>query len=264
MNASRLTVVVSLLCLAAMCLFASSAAAAVAKNTTVFTCVEGGGQKDFTDAHCDNKVAAGAGNFGHVAINLNQETSLITTNNRTKENTTKSSEAVFEVAGFLNLKVKCIEVSGEGTVANEQPAVGSHQTFGFLTIKYNGCTVEPAPCKVASIELSTKFEGVEGLGVGGKEMGLEFLPNALGKFGILKVTECALEGKYSIHGSMVATGTPGPAEKFTGATWSFTNAMTETTLLIGAEPAKLESKMTARMGPVGGVEQNPLALTTVT
>jgi hypothetical protein len=49
-------------------LAAQGASAAEAKNTTAVTCVKNGGLLDFKDAHCDETVEPGTGEFGHVEL----------------------------------------------------------------------------------------------------------------------------------------------------------------------------------------------------
>jgi hypothetical protein len=66
-------------------LAAQGASAAEAKNTTSFTCVENGGNKDFADAHCTENVEAGKGKFGHVEIPVNKTTEVSLTNEKTAE-----------------------------------------------------------------------------------------------------------------------------------------------------------------------------------
>ena len=79
----RATVGLSLLCALAFCAFAAqSASAAKAVNTTAFTCVEGA-TKDFSDAHCDTKVTAGTGQYGHVVIPQGTTTEVVGENTTT-------------------------------------------------------------------------------------------------------------------------------------------------------------------------------------
>src|SRR5689334_16146452 len=79
--ARRSAVGLSLICALVFCaLSAQSASAAEGKNTTAFECVKGGGAKDFSDAHCDNNVGAGKGEYGHVVLTLNEKVSISISN----------------------------------------------------------------------------------------------------------------------------------------------------------------------------------------
>src|SRR5262249_3770453 len=158
-----------------------------------FTCVEGGGAKDFSDAHCDNQVTAGTGKFGHVAIPLNESTSISVTNAKTKNSTTESTPVIQKGTVFgIATEIECKTLSGEGTLKNEEPESKVHRVRGSITAKFTGCTVKkPAlGCKVKEpIEVSSSVEGVEGLGAGKNEMGLEFKPTGE-HFASLKIEGC--------------------------------------------------------------------------
>lgn len=241
-------------------------AANPAKNTTAFTCVENGGAKDFGEAHCDEAVAAGTGKFGHVAIEKNTLTDIVVSNEKTEAKTTKAAPAIW-IVPMLGFEFVCSTVAGEGSLKNEEPVAGSHQVKGSILIKHSNCEVkQPAGCQLMQpIEFDARFEGVEGLGAAANEMGVEFRPTeGTNKFGTITLLNCAAAGAYPITGTAISTGTPPPAGKFSGATWTFTEAMTFETLKVGGKPTKLNSPMTMRMKPVGGVQQNPIALTTVT
>ena len=264
----RAAVGLSLLCALLFCAFAAqSASAAPAKNTTVFTCVEGGGEKDFSDAHCDNKVKAGEGKFGHVAIKTGEATKIVVTNAKTKNATTESTNAVQKgtIAGIKS-EIVCKTVSGEGTLTNEEPEAKVHRIKGSIVAKFSSCTVvKPAlGCKVKEpIEVSSNIESVEGLGAGKNEMGLEFKPTGE-HFAQIVIEGCILKGTFNVDGTAIATGTPPATEKWSGATSIFTNAMTKETLKLAGNPAEISSSTTVRRAPVEGKEQNPISLTTVT
>jgi hypothetical protein len=268
MNGRKAAVGLSLLCALFFCAFAAqSASAAEGKNTTAFTCVEGGGEKDFSDAHCDKKVTPGTGKFGHVAIKVGEATKIVVTNAGTK-NETKEAAPVVQKGTIAGIKseIECKTLSGEGTLTNEEPSEKVHRVRGSITANFSSCTVKkPAlGCKVKEpITVSSSIEGVEGLGAGKNEMGLEFKPTGE-HFASLVIEGCIIKGTFNVDGTAIATGTPAPTEKFTGATSIFTNAMTKETLKLAGNPAEVESSSTVRMAPVEGKEQNPIALTTVT
>ncbi len=266
--AKRSAVGLSLICALFICaLAAQGASAAEGKNTTAFTCVEGGGEKDFSDAHCDKKVTAGTGKFGHVAIKVGEATPIVVTNAGTK-NETKEAAPIIQRGTILGVKseIECKTLSGEGSLTNEEPSAKVHRVRGSITANFTSCTVKkPAlGCKVKEpISVSSSVEGVEGLGAGGNEMGLEFKPTGA-HFATLTLEGCIVAGTFNVDGTAIATGTPAPTEKFTGATSIFTAAMTKETLKLAGNAAEIESSATVRMAPVNGVQQNPISLTTVT
>lgn len=269
----RATVGLSLLFTLAFCAFdAVGASAAPAKNTTAFTCVPEGGEKDFSDAHCDKKVTAGEGKFGHVVIPLNETTEITVTNAKTKNATAESSPTIFKFPfGGGNVEVSCKTVHGVGTIHNVEPVFKEHKVTGTLTIKATECKVEkPANCKVKEpIEFKTEFEGVEELGMEKDTHGIEFRKHFEAAAPFIGITfegaECGLKGKTApIEGTMIATGGPNPKERQSGATLIFTGEMTKETLKIGEKAAEHIGALTMRMAPVLGVEQNPISFTTVT
>lgn len=267
-TAHRTAVGLSLVCALFICaLAAQSASAAEGRNTTAYTCVEGGGAKDFSDAHCDNQVTAGTGKFGHVAIPVGEKTNIVVSNANTKNNTTESTPVIQKGTIFgLAAEIECQTLSGEGTLTNEEPEAKVHRVRGTIVAKFTSCTAKkPAlGCKVKEpIEVSSSVEGVEGLGAGKNEMGLEFKPTGE-HFAQLKLEGCIAAGTYNTDGTAIATGTPSASGKFTGATSIFTEAMTKETLKLAGNAASVSSSSTVRMAPVGGVQQNPIALTTVT
>jgi hypothetical protein len=252
----RTVVGLSLLCaLMFSAIAVQSASAAKAINTTAFTCVAkaGGG---FADAHCDSGVG---GNFGHEPIAVGTTTETEATNEAGKNAVLKGE------LGGVKMEITCETVKDEkGTVTNTEPAAKSHQVSGSATVNFTKCTVnKPNKCTVKEpISTNVNFEGVEGLGAGKNEMGLEFKPQAGEIFTTITLegAECALKGKpLEVKGTAVATGAPAPTEKHAGCTLNFTNAMTKETLSIGGKAAEFSSITTVKRK--GG---NPIALTTVT
>jgi hypothetical protein len=238
---------------------AQSASAVVAKNTTAFTCVEGAGEKDFNDAHCDTKVTAGTGKFGHVALKTGETTKVVLTN-------TTSAVMKGELAG-AKVEIECQSAKGEGTFTNEE-VEKKHTGSGSGQTKMSLCTVlKPAKCTVAEINLNP-LQGIplEGLGKEGNEMGGEIRTAG----GILTTfslggSECALKEKaLEVRGTAIATGAPGPTAKHTGSTAVYTNLMTKETLQLGGKPVEFSLTTTVRRAPVEGKEQNPISATTLT
>jgi hypothetical protein len=259
-TAHKTAVGLSLVCALFFCAFAAqSASAAEGKNTTAFECVKGEG-KDFSDAHCDNHTA---GEFGHKAIAVGVKTNISITNAKTKNNTTEAAPAIMKGTVFgVATEIECKTVSGEGSLTNEEPSAKVHRVKGSVTAKFTSCTVKkPAlGCKVKEpIEVSSNVEGVEGLGTEANEMGLEFKPTGE-HFATLKIEGCFVAGTYNVDGTAIATGTPSPKEKWTGATSIFTEAMTKSTLKLAGNAASISSSTTVTNSATG----NPVSLTTVT
>jgi len=260
----RTTLGLSLLCSLLICdIAAESASAAPASKTTGFTCVlaeEG----DFSDAHCDNKVAAKTGNFGHVAIT--EPTKLEITNTGTKNATKESTDSIFKgtILGTAT-EISCVKVSGEGTLTNEEPEAKVHKLRTVATLVHTGCKVlKPAGCTLTEpINLNVTAEGAEELGPKKDEMGIEFKPTGK-NFAEITIKGCAIAGVATLEGTAMSTGTPPPTEKHTGATKVFNAEMTEETLKLAGKPAAWEAKVTVRMLAEKGVKQNPVSFTTVT
>lgn len=261
-----------LLALLCSAFVAQSASAAAAKNTTAVTCVPGGGTKDFSDAHCDNKVAAGTGEFGHVAIEPGKTTTVVITNEKTKNGTTETTPTTFKGTAFgAKLEGSCQTVAGEGTFKNEEPEPGVHTGSGTGTIKATNCKVDkPAKCTVKEpLEIPGLGSPVEELGAGKNEMGAELKPAKGEIFSSVTLEnkgeeKCALAGKpLEVKGTAIATSALAPTEIHSGATAVLTNAMTKETLSLGGNPVEVSGTTTIRP-VIEGKVQNPLSSTTVT
>jgi len=237
-----------------------SAGATVSNNTTAVTCVEGGGNLDFTDAHCDKKVGDKEGKFGHVTI-ANGTTTEIEASNETTGGATVASK-LFGEPFKVQTEIECTKLSGTGSLTNSGEGT-THKVSGPATTNFSGCTVKkPAKCTVKEpIVAETIAEGVDGL-EGKGEMGLEFKPKVGNTFSVvtLEGAECALKGKpFNVEGTAIGTsGSGSQTSKHTGATLVFTKAMTEKTLKTAEKFAWFEATTTVRMKGAG----NPIALTT--
>ncbi len=272
----RTAIGLSLLGALLICAFAAqSASAAEAKNTTAVTCVKGAGNKDFKDAHCDEKVAEGTGEFGHVAIANGVETEIETTNAKTAEKTTKSTNATLKgtLAGAV-LHIECETVANDAAnksfIRNTEVAVSKeHKVDGTSAVVFSNCKVlKPLNCTVGTITVSSKVKGVEGLGAGKNEMGLEFSSDGAGKeknaFAVITLAgeKCAVKGiEFEVKGTAIATGTVAPTEKHSGATLVFANEKEMQKLEIGGKEAEFKGTFTTTMKEAGG---NPIAGTTTT
>jgi hypothetical protein len=250
--------------LLAFAFMAQSAFAVSAINTTAVTCTEGAGANDFSDAHCDTNVGAGKGKFGHTEIEKNVETKVTVTNAKTKGATTESTPAIQKGSIFgVKSEITCNTVTGTGTLTNSEPVSKQHKVTGNVTAEFTKCTVNKPGgfgCKVKEpIKVTSNVEGVEGLGAGKNEMGLEFKPKEGEVFAEIIIEGCFLKGTFKVTGTAIGTGTPAPTEKHSGTTNVFTNAMTKETLKLAGNPAEISSSTTVTT--TGG---SPVALTTAT
>jgi hypothetical protein len=244
----------SLLCALALCAFAAPGASAI--GTTAFTCVEGQGEKDFSDAHCDNQVKAGEGKFGHVKVE-GKETELTFSNEKTASETTAAEPSV--LAGPLlgvNVSVSCKKVTGTGTLTNEEVG-GTMKVTGNATLEHSECVVttggSEGKCAVKEpIVYTAKYTTFQNE----TAMGVEFTPKSGGAFGSITYVEgkggCPIKGTFAIEGSFL--GTPGGTAQGKGATLRFADTGN---LHWGTSLYTLSGAVT--MGMKGG---NPITFTT--
>lgn len=260
----------SLLCALAFCAFAAQSASAVqAVNTTAFTCKEGE-TKDFADEHCDEKVAAGTGKFGHVKIPLAETTPIVVTNEKTANKTTESSSLLLKGKAFgAAVEITCKKFTGEGQIHNIEDPEFKHTVTGIVSGKFTECEVKkPAKCTLKEAVLAeSNFTGVEGLGSEKNTMGVEFNPKEGKTFATLTLegAECALKGTaFKVEGSAIATGTPSPSAKHSGATSVYEPGNEMESLSIGGVASEFTGTFTTKMAPKAGEPQPAIALTTVT
>jgi hypothetical protein len=277
----RAAVGLSLVCALFFCAFAAQSASA-AKGTTAFTCVKGGGAGDFKDAHCDEAVTAGTGEYGHVLIPA-EATTIQLTNDKTKNNTTEHTP--FVLKGELALapsKITCTHANGHSRLKNETPGgVGTEMVVkgeekrdaaGTLPsfVNFTTCTVnEPLNCTVKEPIVSEGSSITKtNLGTGKNEMGVEFKPPN-GSTTFAEITfegaSCGLKGqKFKVQGTAIGTGRRGSTEAVTssGATLEFTGEMTKSTLKLGGKPAELEGTLTIAMTNSLLETENAITLTT--
>lgn len=265
MSRLKAAVALSLLSMCACCALAAPSASA--NGTTAFTCVQGGGALDFSDAHCDNEVTPGTGSFGHVSAGTEPLTILVT-NAGTKNMTTESTPWVFSATlGGNSVEVSCTTASGSSVNTNVEVGGVMQNTGKELTLKLTGCTVlKPANCTIAKGEINYG-SGITTLtveNIKGSEMGLKFSPEgtkALLEFE-LEGTECPLKGKkISAVGTTSATGTRPSTELTTsrGATMIVTKEMTAETLHVAGASATISAAFTVKTttAPVTLTTTNP-------
>ncbi|MGB7685469.1 MAG: hypothetical protein WBL45_06755 [Solirubrobacterales bacterium] len=269
----RSTIGLSLLCALAFCAFAAQSASAVhAKNTTAFTCIWAGpGNGEFADPHCDEKVGLGNGPYHHKEIPpLPVETTELEVTNETTEEATEPLKLNSVVAG-VGMEVLCKKAASAAktTYLHNVDIEGNHTVTGTILINVTECEVKkPTNCKIKEpIVITATFEGVEGLGKGKDERGLEFKGEGKeGEFATLNFSgeKCAFAGKaFPIQGSAIGTGQPGPKEEWSGSTAKFETGPESNTmesLVIGKSPVEFTGGFTTRMAGGG----NPISLTTVT
>ena len=268
----RAAVGLSLLCALVLCAFAAqSASAAKAVNTTAFTCVAGAGQKDFSDAHCDTKVTAGTGKFGHEAVALNETKSLDADNETTGGATNPIVLLGKALGAATEITCSSMNTNTGGSAVHNVEAEKKHTMTGNGAAEFTECSVQkPAKCDVKEpIEVNAVFEGVEGLGPGKNEMGVEFKPAEGKPFASITyinkgAESCALNGKnINVTGSAIGTSNISQTNSWTGATIVFNHAkITEAkTLLFGGETAGVQLTTTPK-GASGGAHPIPITTTT--
>jgi hypothetical protein len=248
--------IVGILLLCAVAVLAFAAPSALATGTTAFTCAEGGGEKDFTDAHCTSSTKAGEGKFGHIAIANGTPTELTLSNEKTGGETTSALPSVLagKISG-VNVKVECKKITGTGTLTNEEVG-GTMRTTGNTLMEHSECSVvEPATCSVKTpIVYDSKFTTYQAEA----KMGLEFTPRVGTQFGTFTLMNngaetCAIKGTIGISGSF--EGTPGGTPMGGGATLVLNANAGKLTW--GSNTYTLDATITARMK--GG---NPIDFTT--
>lgn len=253
--------------LGAIAIFAFTAQSAFAvegwstnTNTTAYTCVKGA-TEDFSDAHCDNQVTAGTGEYGHEQLPAGETTEITISNEGTTNNTTEAGPAVLESTLFgVNVKLTAQGVHGLGWIRNNEPSAGEHTVTGRVVVEYTLVSVSGLKnCSVEEpIEVDASFKGVDN---GSGAMGVEFEAAEEGN-PFTKITftgsKCALNGvTIPVEGTAVGTGGAGSEANNTGATTLFEGAHEE--LHIGGSPATFKSETTTRM-----VNGNAISLTTAT
>jgi hypothetical protein len=262
---------------------AQNASAAKSVNTTVSTCLpEPSSSGDFDDEHCD-KSNPGKGKFTHSLIPLDTTTEIDATNERATNETKDSEPAVLKgKIALAKVTIECATVKsnrGKTVVHNiqtEAEKIIKHTVTGEAAIEYSACNVkEITKCVIAEpIVAEATFEGVEKLGAGKNEMGLEFKGKGAEEtyaeieFKNKGAEACSLNAKkFPVKGS--AVGTSGPTtessqtNEWSGSTLVFTPKSEMQKLKFGPEPAELTSIVTPRMASdCGG--GNAISATTVT
>lgn len=259
----------SLLAVLAFCALAAQGASAAwvsSIKTQAFACHPGGGSKDFSDAHCDKKVTAGTGTFGHVLISGKKE--IETSNTQTKNSTTEAAPAILRSTVFgVPTKIECKKVEPDTSVTsfieNYEPAAGQHNVQGTSAVNFTECVTEGlgSGCKVKEpITLATLFHGVEN----GTKMALEFTSDPAGAAYVtlhFEGASCVLP-EAEVTGSARGTGGAGNESAFSGATLKFEpNAEDEELKFAGLFNATFEGTFTSRMKEAGGTGD---AITTTT
>lgn len=267
----RAVIGLSLLCaLLFSAAVAQSASAAKAVNTTAATCIKGVGNEDFSDAHCDEFVGPGEGSFGHAAITLNETKELDATNE-----TTGGATTPIVLRGKANGAAVEIECASMATTTNKSAvhnveAEAKHTMTGNGTALFSKCTVKkPAKCIANEpIEADANFEGVEGLGEKGNEMGVEFKGAGEGgkiaaiTFANKGAESCALNGKtFNVAGSAIGTSKVSQTTKYTGATIVFSPENGMESITFGGVAAEVTMTTTPKGAGGGG---HPISITTTT
>jgi hypothetical protein len=256
MTGRRAIIGLSLLCAFALSAFAAQGASA---GTTAFTCAKGQGGVGFSDEHCTKAVQTGA-TFEHVAIAVDKETKYEATNEKTAEETKKSTPATFKFfLSEIEVHIICTGLSATGAMENKTVLKNMYVFFNVSTFSLTGCKVEkPSGCTLKEPISLTAVEGTTN-GVEeekGEEPAIEFKPGE-GTFGEMTFSgeKCGLKGMAAkIGGSLVGTAK--------GATVQFTAA--HNTLIIGGKTITFTGAVTPRMHKEAGGQQNPISFTRTT
>lgn len=257
---------------------AQSASAAKSVNTTAVTCVtEPSAKGDFSDAHCDSSSPE-KGNFAHSLIPLGTTTEIDATNEKVTEETKKSEPAVLKgKIALAKVTIECAVVKNlpEKSLLHNVETEGKHTVTGEVAVEYRSCEVkEMAKCVIAEpVVAEATFEGVEKLGAGKNEMGVEFKGKGAEEtftnieFKNKGAEACSLNGKqFPAKGSAIGTSGPtteaGQTNEWSGSTLVFTSKNQMQKMTLGPEPAEFTSIVTPRMaGECGG---SAIAATTLT
>jgi len=263
----------SLLCALALCAFAASSASAAwqtATNTTAYTCGRVG-VGDFEDAHCDRRVTAGTGSYGHELIPVGETTEVEFSNTKTKNNTTEAEPTVLTGTAFgVALTITCKKTEPDTSLTSWLKNVGSgttHDVEGTIAVDFTECTVSLANCTVTEpITVAALVHGVEEPAKGAMALEFEPDPTVSTHFFVLKFsgTKCVFNGQsLNFDGSFKATGnTTEPATgRYTGATSVLEGGNEMSSLTFAGNAATLTGKFTTKMA---GETGNPISLTTVT
>ncbi len=275
----RATAGLALLCALLFSAFAVQSASAqvgkAATNTTAFTCVKGGGNLDFKDAHCDEFVGVEKGEYGHELIPAGTTAIEVTNEGTSGSKTETALPAVLTTTHLaVGVEISCAVVSSSNSwIQNVDSKENKHTVEGTVKVEFSKCTtVKPAKCTVKEpIPTVAKFKGVEGLKTGEKAntMGVEFTQDEGKNFAEITFegAECVFKGKtFPVTGTAIATGKPAPTEKHSGATSVYVpNAKAKAedemeTLKFSTSEAGFKGTFTTRMAEKG----NPITLTTVT
>lgn len=205
-----------------------------AKGSTVFTCVEKGGQQEFADADCSNQVE-GKGKYGHVEIKAGAQTAAEFTN----EEGAGLPKFEGEIAG-VKAEILCGAAKGTENIENVNAAPmsisGTSVIIDFTecvpvgALATDGCSVQAAEITIENTSNKTVQDTME----------VEFT-TVLGNFGLVRLKGCktpALNGAFSLKGTMRAIAS--------GALLTFTQESTKGLELAGS-PASLTATLTLKM-----------------
>jgi hypothetical protein len=228
MTGRRITAGLSVLCALVFCAFSASASAA---GTTAFTCIEGGGQLDFSDADCATFVGASNGEYGHVALTPKTSTKVELNNvvgvTSKLMGTFGGITMTFTATGFKSKNTTCENTEQESRMV--QKCTGEGEFTGVtLSEGAPGCEVEDSTIKLLSTEFGTK------------EMEVNFKPTStsFAEFTFEKCTTPGLNLTYKVIGTF--NGIPN------GAVLNFTEASTSGLKLFG-QSAFLVTTLTEKM-----------------
>jgi hypothetical protein len=153
----------SVLAFSAFAAQGASAAWETANSTTAVTCVKGGGKLDFKNADCSERVTAGSGTFGHVAIENEVRTAIETSSSESSILTAELLGAKFTITCKKTVPDAEAVAPNESFIENTSTGGTNMDLHGTSAVVLQECsqTGNGAKCTVPNITLKTLFHGVE-------------------------------------------------------------------------------------------------------
>jgi hypothetical protein len=258
----RAVIGLSLLCALAFSAIAATGAMAETKTTTAFTCVPAEGGEGFSREHCSAADAVSVGaKFKHAEITANSWTPIHASNEKTAEETKKSTEPILHaIIGGLKATITCKTMTTTGELENFFEGGVMDVKGRNVVIKFEGCVLSGTlatieSCKINEEKITTnELESTSLVNT----MEAEYKPQVGKVFATFKLKECKTaklnETTFEVLGTSKAISD--------GATIE-TNEATSAGLTVAGQAAQFTSKSTLRMINAKKELENPISATTV-
>jgi hypothetical protein len=235
------------LCVLSLSVMAASAAQAEV-GQTAFTCAPiNVGGIGYSDAHCDDAVAAGE-TYKAVEFAAALPTDFTVTNSDTANKTLDNTPISLHVPmlhGVVNVSVTCSDLDGAGVMKNTEKNINGVMTAeGSAEMEIDTCTTSPSTCEVvAPIIVKAKAHLTEVAADNG--MGLKVEPAVGASFTTLtfKGAACPLRLFPNIPVVGNATGTPSGNSLGHGATTRFDGGPMQS-VTVGGVASELNATVT--------------------